>query len=129
MPEADIGRFKKSSPAGESFSMAKLAGLGLAASAVLGRRLGLSSSLLRTKSGVECAGELAAAKELTLPVKEWVPRIVELLPSVSEEIKDNGRGMKSTRSEKPTRGRTPGALSRRRRMGVVVDSGVSFNMD
>jgi hypothetical protein len=44
-----------------------------------------------------------------------VPRIVELLPSVSDEIMDNGRGMTSTVSEKPTRGRTPGALSRRSR--------------
>jgi hypothetical protein len=50
-----------------------------------------------------------------------VPRTVELLPSVSDEIKDNGRGMTSTVSEKPTRGRTPGALSRRTRGEEVVD--------
>lgn len=46
--------------------------------------------------------------------------MVELLPSVSDEIMDNGRGITSTVSEKPTRGRPPGALSRRRR-GEVTD--------
>ena len=50
-----------------------------------------------------------------------MPRIVELLPSVSDEIMDNGRGMTSTVSEKPTRGRPPGALSRRRRGEEVRD--------
>lgn len=50
-----------------------------------------------------------------------MPRIVELLPSVSDEIKDKGRGMTSTVSEKPTRGRTPGALSRRTRGEVGLE--------
>ena len=47
--------------------------------------------------------------------------MVELLPSVSDEIIDSGRGMTSTISEKPTRGRPPGALSRRRRGEDVID--------
>lgn len=37
-----------------------------------------------------------------------------MLPSVSEEIIESGRGMTSTVSEKPTRGRVPVALARRR---------------
>ena len=50
-----------------------------------------------------------------------MPRIVELLPSVSDEIMDSGRGMTSTVSEKPTRARTPGALSRRGRGEEATD--------
>jgi len=47
-----------------------------------------------------------------LPESEW-PRTVEQLPSVSEEIRERGRGcgMTSTRSAKPTRGRIPDMLS------------------
>lgn len=111
--DADTGLLATASSPGEILFFSKLAEPGVAASAVLGRRLGLPSSLVRTKVGADCVGGLAAAKELILPVREWVPRIVELLPSVSDEIKDKGRGMTSTVSEKPTRGRTPGALSRR----------------
>jgi hypothetical protein len=37
---------------------------------VLGRRRGLPFSLLATKTGAECAGGLAAANELILPVSE-----------------------------------------------------------
>ncbi len=126
-PEADTGRFRGLSSS--TYFLTKLTGLGLAASAVLGRRLGLSSSLLRTKDGIDCVGGLAAAKELTLPVNECVPRIVEVLPSVSEEIRDSGLGMTSTRSENPTRGRTPGALSRRRRGELVIGSAAELDVD
>jgi hypothetical protein len=37
-----------------------------------------------------------AAIELMLPDREWQPRMVELLPSVSDEIMDKGLGMTST---------------------------------
>lgn len=37
-----------------------------------------------------------------------------MLPSVSEEIIESGRGITSTVSENPTRGRVPEALARRR---------------
>lgn len=53
--------------------------------------------------------------ELTLPDAECDARTVEVLPSVSDEIKDSGRGISETVSEKATRGfvKAPGSDSRR----------------
>lgn len=65
------------------------------------------------------------AMELTLPESEWHPRMVELLPSVSEEIIESGRGMTSTCSENPTLGRTPGALP----LLLGLDGGVRTMLD
>ena len=69
-PEADAGLLAKTSSPEGALLFAKFDGLGVAASAVLGRLLGLPSSLPRTKVGADCAGGLAAANELTLPVSE-----------------------------------------------------------
>jgi hypothetical protein len=69
-PDADTGLLATAFSPGETLFFGKLDGLGLAASAVLGRRLGLPSSWLRTKVGADCEGGLAAANELILPVRE-----------------------------------------------------------
>jgi hypothetical protein len=68
--DADTGLLvRRSSPVEVSF-WARLGGTRVAASAVLGRRRGLPSPLLATKTGADCAGGLAAANELMLPVSE-----------------------------------------------------------
>lgn len=69
-PEADEGLLTRASSPVEVLLFAKLDGLEVAASAVLGRLLGLPSSLLKTNDGADCAGGLAAANELILPVSE-----------------------------------------------------------
>jgi hypothetical protein len=88
----------------------------VAGSAVLGRTGVLSSSKglgeFINITGLRGVG--LAAIELILPETECPYRMVEQLPSVSEDINESGRGIISTRSAKPTRGRGPGLLSRRR---------------
>ena len=69
-PDADTGLLATAPSPGDILFFGSLDGLGVAASAVLGRRLGLPSSLLRTKVDAACAGGLAAANELILPVRE-----------------------------------------------------------
>jgi hypothetical protein len=54
--------------------------------------------------------------------------MVEVLPSVSDDIRERGRGMTSMVSEKPTLGRTPGALPRRRGE-AVNDVGAAYDID
>jgi hypothetical protein len=68
--DADTGLLATASSPGKILFFSKLAEPGVAASAVLGRRLGLPSSLVRTQVGADCVGGLAAAKELILPVRE-----------------------------------------------------------
>lgn len=48
---------------------------------------------------------LALIIDVILPVREWFCRMVDRLLDVSDEIVDKGRGMNSTVSENPTRGR------------------------
>jgi hypothetical protein len=79
------------------------------ASAVLGLCAGPFS--LGSGEGVDLGAGLP--QDVMLPVKEWFPRIVDVLPSVSEEIIDNGRGITSIVSENPTRVRVPVAQARR----------------
>ena len=68
--DADTGLLVGRSSPVEVLFWARLAGTRVAASAVLGRRRGLPSPLLATKTGADCAGGLAAANELILPVSE-----------------------------------------------------------
>jgi hypothetical protein len=68
--DADTGLLVRRSSPVEVLLWARLDGTRVAASAVLGRRRGLPFSLLATKTGAECAGGLAAANELILPVSE-----------------------------------------------------------
>ena len=68
--DADTGLLVRRSSAVEVLLWARLDGTRVAASAVLGRRRGPPFSLLATKTGAECAGGLAAANELILPVSE-----------------------------------------------------------
>jgi hypothetical protein len=68
--DADTGLLARRSSPVEALVWARLAGKRVAASAVLGRRRGPASSLLATKTGADCAGGLAAANELILPVSE-----------------------------------------------------------
>jgi hypothetical protein len=98
--EAEWGRFGR--PQLSNASSEKCL-LGLTASAVFGRLVGLLSS--RFGEGLDRVGGLL--RDDTLPLREWVGRTVDVLPSVSEEIMERGRGITSTVSEKPTRGRLP----------------------
>lgn len=85
-----------------------------AGSAVRGRGLvGLSSSMRALVGELTAEDEpgIAPAMEMMLPDKEC-PLIVEQLPSVSEDISDNGLGIISTLSANPTLGRGPFWLSR-----------------
>jgi len=112
-PEADKGRLGRLITDNDLSPEAMLPVKVDKASAVCGRSgepLVDSLEELITRVGLG----VGLAIELILPDSEWQPRIVELLPSVSDEIIDRGRGITSTCSENPTRGRTPGALSRRR---------------
>jgi hypothetical protein len=112
-PDADSGRFGRLIAVSAFSARAGPENSRVVASAVLGRSRGLSVSgeigelIVRTDFGVGLA-----AMELMLPDSEC-PRIVEQLVSVSDEINDNGRGIISTLSANPTRGRAPGALSLR----------------
>jgi hypothetical protein len=56
--------------------------------------------------------------EVMLPETEWPGRTVMVL-DVSLETRDSGRGMNSTRSEKPTRARPTG-------FGVGLDSSATL---
>jgi hypothetical protein len=111
-PDAESGRLGMESVS--SFSSRERTGdRSVDGSAVLGRCFGGLSPIHRGRVG-ELTAELLLAIELMLPDRLW-PRTVEQLPSVSEEISDRGRGrgMTSTRSAKPTRGRAPFMLSLR----------------
>ena len=68
--DADAGLLARTSSPVATLFFAKLDGLGVAASAVLGRRLGLPSSLFKTKVVADVAGGLDAANELMLPLSE-----------------------------------------------------------
>lgn len=68
--DADTGLLVGRSSPVEVLFWARLGGTRVAASAVLGRRRGLPSPWLVMKTGADCAGGLAAANELILPVSE-----------------------------------------------------------
>ena len=68
--DADTGLLVGSSSPVEVLFWVRLGGTRVAASAVLGRRRGLPSPWLAMKTGTDCAGGLAAANELILPVSE-----------------------------------------------------------
>jgi hypothetical protein len=68
--DADTGLLVRRSSLVEVLFWVRLDGIRVTASAVLGRRRGLPSPLLATKTGADCAGGLAAANELILPVSE-----------------------------------------------------------
>lgn len=116
-PEADSGRFGKVTTP-DSCIGSERPRPNVAGSAVTGLLRGLTSEPIGLLNDCSPAQERRGfglvAMELILPEREWFPRIVEVLPSVSDDINDNGRGITSTVSEKPTLGRTPGALPRRR---------------
>ena len=130
-PEADNGLFGKlattESCPGAVRPMPKVEG-----SAVTGLLRGLTSDptgLLKDCSAAhDSRGFGLVAIELILPDREWLPRIVDVLPSVSEEISERGRGITSMVSEKPTLGRIPGALPRRRGE-ALGDVGAAYDID
>ena len=113
-PEADKGLLGRLTIDIAFSALAEAENNRVAVSAVLGRSGGLSTSRpVGELTSDIVRGVGLAAIEFILPDTEW-PRMVEQLPSVSEEIKESGLGIISTRSAKPTRSRGPGMLSLRR---------------
>lgn len=109
-PEADSGRFGKVGTESDWSCEECLAKSIVAASAVLG----LCWKVLCSMDGefkVDVA-RAGLAIELILLFNEWPNRIVEVLPSVSEEISERGLGITSIFSANSTLGRGPVALSR-----------------
>lgn len=130
-PEADNGLFGKvaiiESCAGTARPRPNVDG-----SAVTGLLRGLISDpigLLKDCSAAhDSRGFGLVATELILPDREWFPRMVDVLPSVSDEMSERGRGITSIVSEKPTLGRTPGALPRRRGE-ALGEVGAAYDID
>jgi hypothetical protein len=114
--DAESGLFSRLSSPRESSIGGSIWRLEPTASAVLGLCAGPFS--LGSGEGVDLGAGLP--QDVMLPVKEWFPRIVDVLPSVSEEIIDNGRGITSIVSENPTRVRVPVAQARRCGEGGVL---------